>query len=52
MARISGSCIISVGNGWDLMGGRGLMRVVVGLGGFVNGIGGSLMAEVVAWLVD
>ena len=34
------------------MGGRGLVRVMGGLEGFVNRIGVSLMGEVVIWLVD
>ncbi len=34
------------------MGGRGLARVMSGLGGFVNRIRGNLMGEVVILLVD
>ncbi len=51
VVRASGSYVISVGNGWGLMGGRGLIWVTGGLGGSVNGFGDKLIGEVVVRFV-
>ena len=46
VARDSDSRVVSVGGDLDLIGGRGLPWVVIGLGGSVDGF------EALAWLVD